>query len=101
MTTLADVNATLGVTNIALAGVSKNTEETNKGIESFLDYLKDKEADDDRRELEARREAKASALKTGLAATGSGIASAGRGALGLGKSLFAGLGNLIPPALGA
>ena len=101
MTTLADVNATLGVTNIALAGVSKNTEETNKGIESFLDYLKDKEADDDRRELEARREAKASALKTGLAATGSGIASAGRGALGLGKSLFGGLGNLIPPALGA
>ena len=39
MTTLADVNATLGVTNIALAGVSKNTEKTNEGIVDFLDYL--------------------------------------------------------------
>ena len=101
MTTLADVNATLGVTNIALAGVSKNTKETNQGIESFLDYLKDKEADDDRRALEASRETKASALKTGLAATGRGIASAGKGAIGGLGSIFGGLGKLIPAGIGA
>ena len=32
MTTLAEVNATLGVTNIALSGVAKEQKETNKGI---------------------------------------------------------------------
>ena len=58
MTTLADVNATLGVTNIALAGVATNTEKTNEGIVDFLDYLKGKDAVDRRQEIEAKRETK-------------------------------------------
>ena len=101
MTTLADINATLGATNIALSGVSKNQEETNQGLNSFLDYLKDKDADTARRDLEDRREAKASVLKTGAAAAGRGIARAGRGALGGLGRLFSGLGNLIPAGIGA
>ena len=101
MTTLADINATLGATNIALSGVSKNQEETNQGLNSFLDYLKDKDADTARRDLEDRREAKASVLKTGAAAAGRGIARAGRGALGGLGSLFSGLGSLIPTGIGA
>ena len=101
MTTLADINATLGATNIALSGVSKNQEETNQGLNSFLDYLKDKDADTARRDLEDRREAKASALKRGAAVAGRGLARVGRGALGGLGSLFSGLGNLIPTGIGA
>ena len=101
MTTLADINATLGATNIALSGVSKNQEETNQGLNSFLDYLKDKDADTARRDLEDRREAKASALKRGAAVAGRGIARVGRGALGGLGSLFSGLGSLIPTGIGA
>ncbi|MBO47714.1 MAG: hypothetical protein CMD57_01765, partial [Gammaproteobacteria bacterium] len=101
MTTLADINATLGATNIALSGVSKNQEETNQGLNSFLDYLKDKDADTARRDLEDRREAKASALKRGAAVAGRGIARVGRGALGGLGSLFSGLGSLIPSGIGA
>ena len=101
MTTLADVNATLGVTNLALAGVSKNTEKTNEGITGFLDYLKGKDASDRRREIETDRETKASVLKTGLTATGRGIATAGKSAIGGLGSIFGGLGKLIPAGIGA
>ena len=91
MTTLADVNATLGATNIALSGVSKNQEETNKGINSFLDYLQDKDAADRRRQIEDDREKKASVLQragSGAAAAGRGLLSAGRATGGFLSSLF-------------
>lgn len=91
MTTLADVNATLGATNIALSGVSKNQEETNKGINSFLDYLQDKDAADRRRQIEDDREKKASVLQragAGAAAAGRGLLSAGRATGGFLSSLF-------------
>ena len=88
MTTLADVNATLGVTNIALAGVSKNTEKTNEGITGFLDYLKGKDAVDRRREIETTRESKPilKSITGGAAAIGGGLASAGKSAFGFSKS---------------
>ena len=99
MTTLAEVNATLGITNIALSSVVQEQKETNKGISAFVDFIKDKDAEDSRKEIEASREAKASVLKTGLATAGSGVASAGRATLGFGKGLFNRLGSLIPAGL--
>ena len=99
MTTLAEVNATLGITNIALSSVVQEQKETNKGISAFVDFIKDKDAEDSRREIEDRREAKASVIKTGLATAGSGIATAGRATLGFGKGLFNRLGSLIPAGL--
>lgn len=93
MTTLADVNATLGVTNIALSKVASNQEETTKGIQGFLDYLEGKDRVERREELEDEREEikKASVLQRvggGAAAIGGGLATAGRSALGFGKGLF-------------
>lgn len=93
MTTLADVNATLGVTNIALSKVASNQEETTQGIQGFLDYLEGKDRDDRRREIETDREekTKASVLSragAGAAAIGSGLTTAGKSALGFGKGLF-------------
>ena len=93
MTTLADVNATLGVTNIALSKVASNQEETTKGIQGFLDYLEGKDRVDRREDLEDKREenAKASILKragAGASAIGSGLTTAGKSALGFGKGLF-------------
>ena len=97
MTTLADVNATLGVTNIALAGVSKNTEKTNEGITGFLDYLKGKDASDRRKEIETTRETKPllKSITGGAAAIGGGLVSAGKSTFGFGKSA---LGKLAIPA---
>ena len=40
MTTLAEVNASLGVTNIALSDVAKEQKETNKGISKFVSWYK-------------------------------------------------------------
>ena len=93
MTTLADVNATLGVTNIALSKVASNQEETTQGIQGFLDYLEGKDKDDRRREIESDREdkTKASVLSragAGAAAIGGGLATAGKSAFGFGKGLF-------------
>ena len=93
MTTLADVNATLGLTNIALSKVASNQEETTKGIQGFLDYLEGKDRVERREELEDKREEikKASVLQRvggGAAAIGGGLATAGRSAVGFGKSLF-------------
>ena len=39
MTTLAEVNASLGVTNIALSDVAKEQKETNKGISKFVEGM--------------------------------------------------------------
>ena len=90
MTTLADVNATLGVTNLALAGVSKNTEKTNEGIVDFLDYLKGKDAADRRQEIENTRETKPilKSITGGAAAIGGGLVSAGKSTFGFGKGLL-------------
>ena len=88
--TLADVNATLGVTNIALSNVVTEQKETNKGITAFIDFIKDKDADDSRRALEDKRESKP-ILKTigaGAAAVGGGLVSAGKSTFGFGKGLL-------------
>ena len=102
MTTLADVNATLGLTNIALSKVASNQEETTKGIQGFLDYLEGKDRVERREELEDEREEikKASVLQRlggGAAAVGGGLATAGKSALGFGKGLFSKL--AIPAGL--
>lgn len=97
MTTLADVNATLGATNIALAGVATNTEKTNEGLDNFLDYLRGKDATDRRREIETNRETKPilQSITGGAAALGGGLVSAGKSTFGFGKGL---LGKLALPA---
>ena len=80
MTTLADVNATLGATNIALAGVATNTEKTNEGLDNFLDYLRGKDATDRRKEIETNRETKPllKSITGGAASVGGGLVSAGK-----------------------
>lgn len=90
MTTLADVNATLGATNIALAGVATNTEKTNEGIVDFLDYLKGKDAVERRQEIEDKRETRPllKNLKTGAATIGGGLVTAGKSTFGFGKGLL-------------
>ena len=90
MTTLADVNATLGATNIALAGVATNTEKTNEGIVDFLDYLKGKDAVERRQEIENKRETRPllKNLKTGAATIGGGLVTAGKSTFGFGKGLL-------------
>jgi len=88
--TLADVNTTLGITNIALSSVVSEQKETNKGISAFVDFIKDKDADDSRRELEDKRESKP-ILKTigaGASAVGGGLVSAGKSTFGFGKGLL-------------
>tara|TARA_B100002019_G_scaffold134355_1_gene115614 strand:- start:5792 stop:7582 length:1791 start_codon:yes stop_codon:yes gene_type:complete len=49
--TLADINKTL-------ISVDENTQKTSKGINGFLTYLKRRDAKEDRKELEASREAR-------------------------------------------
>jgi len=49
--TLADINKTL-------ISVDENTQKTSKGINGFLTYLKGRDAKEDRKELEASREAR-------------------------------------------
>jgi len=88
--TLADVNTTLGITNIALSSVVSEQKETNKGISAFVDFIKAKDADDSRRELEDKRESKP-ILKTigaGASAVGGGLVSAGKSTFGFGKGLL-------------
>jgi len=88
--TLADVNATLGVTNIALSSVVTEQKETNKGITAFVDFIKDKDADDSRRELEDKRESKPilKSISAGAATVGGGLVSAGKSTFGFGKGLL-------------
>ena len=90
MTTLAEVNATLGVTNIALSGVAKEQKETNKGISKFVEFMQDKDTRDRREDIEDKRERKASVISSvgsGAAAAGGAIASAGKKGFGLTKDL--------------
>ena len=77
MTTLAEVNASLGVTNIALSDVAREQKETNKGISKFVEFMQDKDTRDRREDIEDRRERKASVMSR----VGAG-AAAGAGALG-------------------
>ncbi len=98
MTTLAQVNASLGVTNIALSDVAKEQKETNKGISKFVDFLKFRDTRDtaqdnrdraiaarDRREdIEDRRERKASVISR----VGAGAGAIGSVAVNLGKKGF-------------
>jgi len=88
--TLADVNTTLGITNIALSSVVSEQKETNKGISAFVDFIKDKDADDSRKELEANRETKPilKSIGSGASAIGGGLVSAGKSTFGFGKGLL-------------
>ena len=102
MTTLAEVNATLGVTNIALSGVAKEQKETNKGISKFVEFMQDKDTRDRREDIEDKRERKASVISSvgsGAAAAGGAIASVGKKGFGLTKDLFGKLGGILPIGL--
>jgi len=98
MTTLAEINATLGTTNIALSSVAKEQKETNKGISSFIEFVKSKDTRDRREDLEESREKKASVLSRvgGAASAAGGFAlGAGKKGLDLGKGLFGGIGGAL------
>ena len=98
MTTLAEINATLGTTNIALSSVAKEQKETNKGISSFIEFVKSKDTRDRREDLEESREKKASVLSraAGAASAAGGFAlGAGKKGLDLGKGLFGGIGGAL------
>jgi len=102
MTTLAEVNASLGVTNIALSDVAKEQKETNKGISKFVEFMQDKDTRDRREDIEDKRERKASVISSvgsGAAAAGGAIASAGKKGFGLTKDLFGKLGGILPIGL--
>lgn len=102
MTTLAEVNATLGVTNLALSGVAKEQKETNKGISRFVEFMQSKDTRDRREVIEDRRERKASVMSrvgAGAGAIGSGAVDLGKKGFGLGKDLFSKLGGIIPVGL--
>lgn len=98
MITLAEINATLGTTNIALSSVAKEQKETNKGISSFIEFVKSKDTRDRREDLEESREKKASVLSRvgGAASAAGGFAlGAGKKGLDLGKGLFGGIGGAL------
>ena len=98
MTTLAEVNATLGVTNIALSGVAKEQKETNKGISKFVEFMQDKDTRDRREDIEEKRERKASVISSvgdRAGAIGSGAVNLGKKGFGLGKDLFSKLGSCL------
>lgn len=101
MTTLADVNATLGVTNIALSDVAKQTKQTNEGISTFVDFMKDKDANDRRVNLEDKREKASVMSRVGSAAgaAGGAVATVGKKGFDLGKAGLGGLGKLLPVGL--
>ena len=102
MTTLAEVNASLGVTNIALSDVAKEQKETNKGISKFVEFMQDKDTRDRREDIEDRRERKASVISSvgaGAGAVGSGAVNLGKKGFGLGKDLFSKLGGILPIGL--
>jgi hypothetical protein len=101
-TTLAEVNATLGITNIALSSVAKEQKQTNEGISKFVDFMKSKDTRDRREDIEDKRETKASVLsRVGSAAGAAGGAAVGLGkkGLNLGKGLFGGIGKILPIGL--
>ena len=72
-TSLADINATLGVTNIALSGVAKEQKETNTGIQSFIKFHDKREKDDAtdrRRDIEKERETNKHLIRSKWSVTG-------------------------------
>ena len=85
MTTLAEVNASLGVTNIALSDVAKEQKETNKGISKFVEFMQDKDTRDRREDIEDRRERKASVMSRVGAGAAAGAGALGGAALNLGN----------------
>ena len=102
MTTLAEVNASLGVTNIALSDVAREQKETNKGISKFVEFMQDKDTRDRREDIEEKRERKASVISSvgdRAGAIGSGAVNLGKKGFGLGKDLFSKLGSVIPVGL--
>ena len=102
MTTLAEVNATLGATNVVLSSVAEEQKETNKGISKFVEFMQDKDTRDRRESIEDKRERKASVISSvgsGAAAAGGAIASVGKKGFGLTKDLFGKLGGIIPIGL--
>ena len=106
MTTLAEVNASLGVTNIALSDVAREQKETNKGISKFVEFMQDKDTRDRREDIEDRRERKASVISrvgagaaAGAGALGSGAVQLGKKGFGLSKDLFSKLGGILPVGL--
>ena len=101
-TTLAEVNATLGITNIALSGVAKEQKQTNEGISKFVDFMKSKDTRDRREDIETNRETKASVISRvggAAGAAGGAVAGIGKKGLDLGKGLFGGLGKILPVGL--
>jgi len=106
-TSLADINATLGVTNIALSGVAKEQKETNTGIQSFLKFLDKQEKDDAserRREIERDREAqRKTSISTRIGNVAGAVGGAAKTGVGaLGKGISNSLGKLkLPLGFGA
>ena len=97
-TSLADINATLGVTNIALSGVVQEQKETNTGIQSFLKFLGKQEedkVDDRRREVEKERETKTS-ISTRVGSAAGAIGGAAKTGVGFLGKAFGALGKLLP-----
>ena len=100
-TSLADINATLGVTNIALSGVAKEQKETNTGIQSFLKFLgkqQEDKVDDRRREVEKEREAKTS-ISTRVGSAAGAIGGAAKTGIGFLGKAFGAVGKLLPIGL--
>jgi len=98
MTTLAEVNATLGITNLALSGVAKEQKQTNEGISKFVDFMKSKDTRDRREDIETNRETKASVISRVGGAAGA-VGSGAKKGFGLGKDLFSKLGGILPIGL--
>ena len=96
-TTLADINATLGATNIGIAAVAKDTKKTSTGITNFLKYLEDKKADDIEDAREEKAEKKASIVGK-AAAVGSSARSGLESIAKSGKGMLSGLSKFIPAA---
>lgn len=77
---------TLATINDTLTNVEDNTEKTSRGITSFVDYLKDKQIEDNADKLEDKREA----TKAKVAPPALGLKKSDDGGFNFGK-LFKGL----------
>lgn len=77
---------TLATINDTLTNVEDNTEKTSRGITSFVDYLKDKQIEDDADKLQDKREA----TKAKVAPPALGLKKSDDGGFNFGK-LFKGL----------
>ena len=102
MTTLADINATLGAQNLALAQVVSTQKQTNTGIDAFLKHIKSTDARDRRETKENEREEKKASVVQRIggyaSATGGALANAGRRGLAAGKGAMGFVSRLLPTA---